>query len=137
MSRWRTSTFRLLASGQLVSGVGDGLYAVAVIDADNCCCDDTQRQEPLENAGPLAACGCRETLGQIERHHHSNQTATDTLQQPSEEERPIAMRKCDDRNADNKSDPTERHQGPAADPVSQQPSASDLAAHTLCDGHAP
>ena len=100
----------LILEGKDRSGIGDlddCFDAIAVVNADQRRRDDAERQQPLEDAGSFAAIRCREALRQVQRHHDADEAAADALQQPPEEQRPIAMRERNDRNADDECDAAE------------------------------
>ena len=81
---------------------------------------DAERQQPLENAGALAAVRRTQALREIERDDHADQPGADALQQAAEDQRPVAVRERDHGNAEHKEDAAERHQGLAAHPVGEQ-----------------
>ena len=96
------------------------LHAIAVVHADQGCRHDAEGEQPLEDSGALAAARCARALGQVERNHHADESAADALQQAAKEQRPVAVRKGDDRNADDEGEAAENHQRLAAHPVGQQ-----------------
>ncbi len=69
---------------------------------------------------PLPRMGSRQTLCEIERDYDADESAADALQEPSEEERAVAVGEGDDRDADDEGDAAEDHQGFAAHPVGEQ-----------------
>ena len=95
------------------------LDTVTEIDAHHRRRHDSQRQQPLEGAGSLAPVARRQTLRQIQWNHHADQPAAHALKQPSEEKRPIPLRKGNHRNAHNERKSAENHQRLAAQPVGE------------------
>jgi hypothetical protein len=65
--------------GQTVGLRFDAFHRPRIVKTDERRHDQAQRQKPLENSGPLSATLRRKALGQIEWHHHANQTAADAL----------------------------------------------------------
>ena len=81
---------------------------------------DAERQQPLKDARTLAAIRCRQTLRQIERNHHADQAGANALQQAAKNQRLIAVRERNHRNADDKQHAAKRHQELASHPVGQR-----------------
>ena len=77
-----------------VAEFGDVLHPGAEIKADDRRGDDAEREQPLENPRAFAAIRRRQAFGQIQRHHHADQSAADALQQAPENQRAIAVRQA-------------------------------------------
>ena len=98
-----------------------GRHAIAEIHPNQRRGHDAQRQHPLEDRGAFPPARRRQALGQVERNHNADQPAAHPLQQPPEEQRPIAVRERDHRNAHDKSASAHDHQRLAPHPIGQQP----------------
>jgi hypothetical protein len=99
---------------------GHSLHAIAVVDSGHRRNHEAQGQQPLKEAGALAAVLRRQALGQIKRHHDADEPGAGALQKTPEEQRLIAVGERDDRNAGYERQPAQDHQGLAAHPVGQQ-----------------
>src|SRR5439155_8292346 len=114
---------RLVLEGENGGGVGGRGHvgnAIAEVNADQGSRNDSESQQPLKDSSSLAASERRQTFRKVERDNHADEPAAYTLQQPSEKQRPIAVRKSDHRNADHKCEAAENHQGFTAHPVGEQ-----------------
>ena len=97
---------------------------------------DAEREQPLKDAGALAATRCRKTLRQIERNHHPDQSGTNALQQAANNQRLIAVRESNDWNADDEQNTAKSHEELAPHPISQrarEQSRDDAAEEDCCD----
>ncbi len=96
------------------------IHAIAEVHAHKRRRHNAQRQHPLEDRGAFAATRRSEALGQVKRNHNTDQSAACALQQPSEQQRPVALRQRNHRNAHDECASTYDHERLAAHPVSQQ-----------------
>ena len=102
-------------------GRGHSGYAVTEKNTGHRGRNVAQCEQPLEEAGSFASIRCRKAFGQIERNHHSNQSAADPLQQPAQKQRPIAVRQCNHWNTNDERCAAQDHQRLAAQPVDKNP----------------
>ena len=93
---------------------------MAEIQADKRRGDDAQRQQPLKNARALATIGSIKTFRKIERHHDADESGADALQQPAQNQRFVALRQRNHRDADDKQNAAQCHHFFAPQPVGQQ-----------------
>ena len=101
-------------------GLGDRLHAIAEVDAHERGSEDAQGEQPLEDAGALAAAGGGEALSQVERDDDADESAAHALQETAEEERAVALREGDDGDAEDEGEAAEDHERLAAHPVGEQ-----------------
>jgi len=113
----REQFLRLLRDRQRAHGLGGGIHGMGVVQADQGCQHQANGQQQLEHGRAAPAPFGAEHFGQVQRNHDADQTATDALQQASQQQRRVAGGQCHDRNRGGEQQAGQQHRAAAANQV--------------------